>query len=81
MKKETKCYDLRLGSDCNLDKDLSKKWGLSQLVKHKDTGLYLWLYIFIVLKENIQYIYVYNITRHEEKMRKQQGNSIYYIRC
>jgi len=39
------CYDLKLGLDCNLDKDLSKEVGLSQLVKHKDTGLYLWLYI------------------------------------
>ena len=38
MKKETKCYDLRLGSDCNLDKDLSKSKGMSQLVKYKNTG-------------------------------------------
>ena len=53
MKKETKCYDLRLGLDCNLDKDLSKRWGLSQLVKYKTWG--------------------------EDK--KQQGNSIYYMRC
>ena len=34
-------YDLKLGSGCNLDKDLSKEVGLSQLVKCKDTGLYL----------------------------------------
>jgi len=30
---------------CNLDKDLSKKVEISQLVKYKDTGLYLQLYI------------------------------------
>ena len=34
-------YDLRLGLGCNLDKDLSKKVEISQLVKYKDTGLYL----------------------------------------
>jgi len=34
-------YDLRLGSGCNLGKDLSKKTGMSQLVKYKDTKLYL----------------------------------------
>ena len=37
-------YILRLGSGCNLGKDLSKEVGMSQLVKHKDTGLYLQLY-------------------------------------
>ena len=36
---------LELGSGCNLGKDLSKRVGISQLVKHKDTGLYLQLYI------------------------------------
>jgi len=40
-----KYYDLKLGSGCNLGKDLSKELELSQLVKHKDTGLYLQLYI------------------------------------
>ena len=39
------CYDLRLGLGCNLDKDLSKSIGMSQLVKYKDTGLNLQLYI------------------------------------
>ena len=35
------CYDLKLGSGCNLGKDLSKSGGKSQLVKYKDIGLYL----------------------------------------
>jgi len=39
------CYDPKLGSGCNLGKDLSKSRGDDQLVKHKDTGLYLQLYI------------------------------------
>ncbi len=32
-------------SGCNLGKDLSKRGEDDQLVKHKDTGLYLQLYI------------------------------------
>ena len=40
-------YDPKLGLDCNLDKDLSKSEGDNQLVKHKDIGLYLQLYISI----------------------------------
>ena len=31
------CYNLKLGSGCNLGKDLSKSEGDNQLVKHKDT--------------------------------------------
>ena len=50
------CYDLRLGSDCNLDKNLSKKVGMSQLVKCKDTRLYLQLYILIDYKIRKQYL-------------------------
>jgi len=52
------CYDLRLGLGCNLGKDLSKKVGMSQLVKHKDTGLYLQLYILIDHKVNVWCIYI-----------------------
>ena len=40
-------YNLRLGSCCNLDKDLSKDRENDQLVKYKDTRLYLQLYIAI----------------------------------
>jgi len=40
-----KCYDSKLGSDCNLDKDLKKDKKNDQLVKCKDTRLYLLLYI------------------------------------
>jgi len=34
-------YDLKLGSGCNLDKDLRIYKGLNQLVKHRDTRIYL----------------------------------------
>jgi len=37
------CYDLKLGSGCNLGKDLSKSKGDDQLVKCKDARLYLYL--------------------------------------
>ena len=33
------CYNSKLGSDCNLDKDLRKDEGDNQLVKYKDTYL------------------------------------------
>ena len=39
------CYNLKLGSGCNLGKDLSKDRRDDQLVKHKNIGLYLLLYI------------------------------------
>jgi len=35
------CYISKLGSGCNLGKDLSKREENDQLVKYKDTGLYL----------------------------------------
>jgi len=41
----TKYYNPKLGSGCNLDKNLSKSREYNQLVKLKDTGLYLQLYI------------------------------------
>jgi len=40
-----KCYNLKLGLDYNLGKDLSKSEDDDQLVKHKNTGLYLQLYM------------------------------------
>jgi len=61
-----KCYNLRLGSGYNLDKDLSWEVGKNQLVKCKDIGLYLQLYISIDLKINIQYTCVYNIIKNKE---------------
>jgi len=39
------CYNHKLGSNCNLGKDLRKNEGDNQLVKYKDTELYLLLYI------------------------------------
>ena len=38
-----KCYNLKLGSDYNSDKDLRKNEGYDQLVKYKDTEIYLYL--------------------------------------
>ena len=43
--KENIYYNSKLGSGCNLDKDLRKDKKNDQLVRHKDTGLYLQLYI------------------------------------
>jgi len=40
-------YDPKLGSGCNLGKDLSKEEEEDQLVKCKNTELYLLLYIYI----------------------------------
>ena len=42
---EANCYDLKLGSGYNSDKDLSLKGRNNQLVKHRDTRLYLQPYI------------------------------------
>jgi len=47
----TICYDPKLGSDCNLGKDLSKNKEDDQLVKYKDTGLYIQLYILNYYEE------------------------------
>jgi len=44
-------YDPKLGLDCNLNKGLSKDEEDDQLVKCKDTGLYLQLYISSDYKE------------------------------
>ena len=41
-----KCYNLKLGSGCNSGKDLRKNEGYDQLVKHKDTEIYLY-YIYL----------------------------------
>ena len=35
------CYNLKLGLGCNLDKDLSKSEEDDQLVKYKNTEMYL----------------------------------------
>ena len=44
-KKGKICYNPKLSSGCNLGKDLRKNEGDDQLIKDKDTGLYLLLYI------------------------------------
>jgi len=40
------CYNLKLGSGCNSGKDLSKSKEYDQLVKCKDTEMYLY-YIYL----------------------------------
>ena len=45
----------------------------NQLVKCKDTGLYLQLYISINLKVNIQYTCVYDITENEKIISTTEG--------
>ena len=65
------CYGLRLGSGCNLGKDLSKRIEKSQLVKCKDTGWYLQLFISIDNEVKIWQTYVYNVMEHKENERKQ----------
>ena len=65
-KKEPYCYNLRLGSGCNLGKDLSWEIEKSQLVKCKDTGLYLQLYIPKDYEENIHYTW----GNESEKIKK-----------
>ena len=67
------CYNLRLGSGCNLGKDLSKRIGICQLVKYKDTRLYLQLYIPIDHKSNIQCTCVMisqNMRKHKENNKE-----------
>jgi len=51
------CYISKLGSDCNLGKDLSKREENSQLIKHKNIGLYL---LSIDHEESKRYPYLYN---------------------
>jgi len=53
---ERHCYNPKLGSGCNLDKNLSKSRRDNQLVNYKDTKLYLQLYIPIDYKKNLKEI-------------------------
>ena len=46
-------YDLRLGSGCNLGKDLREERGIDQLVKHKEYRIVSTLYILVVYEESI----------------------------
>ena len=59
-------YNLRLGSGCNLGKDLSKRWELSQLVKYKDTGQYLLLYIHIDNEVKAWWLYVNDVREYKK---------------
>jgi len=55
------CYDLKLGSGYNSGKDLSKNKGNDQLVKCKDTEMYL-LYIY--------HTWVYESYNYRERVMK-----------
>jgi len=46
-------YDPKLNSGCNLGKNLSKDREDNQLVKYKDIGIYLQLYILTDYKKTI----------------------------
>ena len=50
---------------------MSREVGMSQLVKHKDTGLYLQLYIPIDNVFSVWQPYINDITEYKEKIRKQ----------
>ena len=41
---KSKCNNPKVSLDCNLGKDLNKDKEDDQLIKHKNTGLYLQLY-------------------------------------
>jgi len=62
----TKCYNPKLSSGCNSGKNLSKSRGDNQLVKHKNMGLYLQLYISNDHKEYVKHPWGNN----EKEMRK-----------
>jgi len=47
------CYNLRLGSDCNLGKDLRKNRDEVQLVKHKNYRVVSMLYIQLVHEASV----------------------------
>jgi len=68
----TKCYNSKLDSGCNLDKDLSKDEEEDQLVKHKDTGLYLQLYIVTIRKKKDV------LERNNEKSIRKIWEDLYY---
>ena len=66
-------YNSKLGSGCNLGKDLSKNKEDNQLVKCKNTGLYIYLETIRkrkgILEEN-----------NKKSIRRTWGGLYYYIR-
>ena len=50
---------------------MSREVEMSQLVKYKDTRLYLQLYISIDNKDSVWQTYVNVVIEHKKKMRKQ----------
>ena len=60
-----------------MGKDLSKSRKDDQLVKHKDIGLYLLLYISIDYEKYVKHPWGNN----DEEMRKTWETLHYYIRC
>ena len=70
------CYNLKLSLGCNSDKDLSKSRKNNQLVKCKDIGLYLLLYIPINYEEYVKHSWENN----DKEMRKIWEGLHYYMR-
>jgi len=69
-------YNLELGLGCNSDKDLSKNEGNGQLVRCKDTELYLhYIYLWTMSKT-----YVHNDIIYEIERRSQWESNAYYMR-
>ena len=65
----TKYYDLRLGSGCNLGKDLRKNRDGVQLVKHKEYRVVSMLYIHIVYETSVWSTWGKWVIEHEDKAR------------
>ena len=63
------CYNLRLGSGCNLGKDLRKNGEDVQLVKHKEYRAVSMLYIRISHEESIHSTRGNRVIVHEAKAR------------
>ena len=63
------CYDLRLGSSCNLGKDLRKDRDRVQLVKRKEYRVVSMLYIHIVHEASVWSIWEKWVIEHEDEAR------------
>jgi len=66
---DSPCYDLRLGSGCNLGKDLRKNKNEVQLVKCKDYRVVSMLYIQLVHEASVWSTWGERVIEHEDKAR------------
>jgi len=63
------CYNLRLGSSCNLGKDLRKDRDGVQLVKRKEYRVVSMLYIHIVHEASVWSTWGKRVIEHEDEAR------------